>query len=143
MHAAQELRDTVDQQAVAAVTAHFPDHTLIGGRQFFDPAWTLEKLPQDLDTRLLKLQDRFAQQHADQALNFSRYDDLRTRGIAALNDYDITIASQGQPVAALYQGLRLKTNHITYSNSALAALEAAILEITAAIELTRPQFDLF
>ena len=58
MTTAQELRNAVDPEAVQALVAAFPTPETVGCRQHYDRKWILEKLPQGLDERLLKLEAR-------------------------------------------------------------------------------------
>ena len=136
MSPAQVLRDATDPQAVADLVARFPSPESIGGRRFFDPTWALEKLPSDHQARIAALTARIAEQEVHIAGDHARYNDLRARGLAALSDYDITISSGGRPLDALHSALQLKTNHLTYGNSALAAM-------LAELERERPQMALF
>lgn len=144
MSTAQDLRSATDPELVAALIRRYPPPDGIGRRQHFDPSWALEKLPREPGVRLAALEARIAEQQAKNAADASRYDDIRARGLDAMSDYDITISSGGRPLDALHSALTFKTNHITYGNSMMAALEAEHVILRDAIERDRPpQLALF
>jgi hypothetical protein len=143
MSTAQELRAAVDPQAVMALIAAFPEPDRVGCRKQFDPAWIIGKPKQDLNARLVALEARRAPTVEQLASDMQRYADLRSRGLDALSDFDCTISSNNDPFAGLHMAFSLKVAHISYSNSALAALDQAIAETLAAMEADRPQMGLF
>ena len=142
MSTAQELRAAVDSQAVLALVAAFPKPEQVGCRHHFEPAWIIGKLPKELNARLFQLQSRRAEQVTFLAMDTVRYDELRTGGLAALSDFDCTISSGNDPFTGLHMAFSLKVAHISYANSALAALDQAIAETRAAIQADRPQMGL-
>ena len=140
---AKQLREAANPQLVQGVANAFPDPSMIGCRHHFEPEWVLAKVPQDLDAKLSKLQYLLAQQQAHLASDIARYGELRLRKLDALSDFDVVISSSSDPVGALYTALGLKTAHITYANSSIAAIQAALDETQQALQILRPQLALF
>lgn len=146
MQTAEDIRQSADPDLLAALVAAFPSPEAITPRRYFDPVWALEKVPTlegDLDRRLEILSTRNEAALTELARDLARYQDLLTRKLAALSDYDLTIAYGGQALDALYGALKFKIAHASYQLSTSQALTLAIEETLAAIELARPQLDLF
>lgn len=146
MQAADTIRQSTDPELLAALVAAFPTPEAIAPRRYFDPVWALEKMPAldgDLDRRLEILSTRHETAQAELAKDLARYQDLLTRKLDALSDYDLTIAYGGQALDALYGALKFKIAHASYQLSTSQALALAIEETLAAMERAQPQLDLF
>lgn len=146
MQTADTIRQTADPELLAALVAAFPAPEAIEPRRYFDPVWALEKMPAldgDLDRRLEILSTRHEAAQTELAKDLARYQDLLSRKLDALSDYDLAIAYGGKALDALYGALKFKIAHASYQLSTSQALALAIEETLAAMEHARPQLDLF
>lgn len=143
MQTAQEIRATVPPALVEALLDRYPAGGSIGKRTVFDPKHAIPSVPQDLDKRLERLTLLRTDAASELERNLARYADLRANGLAALSDYDILIASQGDALYALRMALQLKVAHISWDLSTLDCIESEMNNATQALERARPQLALF
>lgn len=127
--AARRAAFTADD--LAQLAAVWPPSEKIAPRGAgFEPAhYVFDRLPKDEARRIAVLQDRLASAEAELRADRERYDDIRTRGAAALSDYDIGIASTSA-AEAVRCALMLKTAHVSFQLSCALALETAIDDAT-------------
>lgn len=126
-----ERRAAFTADDLAQLAADWPPSEQIAPRgASFDPApYVFDKLPKDEDRRIAALQDRLASTETELREDRKRYDDIRTRGAAAMSDYDIGIA-HSTAADAVRCALMLKDAHVSFQLSCALALEAAIDDAT-------------
>lgn len=140
MQTANDLRNQADPDTLAIIVASFPLSDQIGPRSHFDSQWALGKIISSDDDRRMEAINTALDKHREElAHDIQRYTDLQTRKLHALSDYDLTIAHQGDALAALHMALGLNTAHISWHMSHIQVLEAEL----ASMELDRPQLALF
>jgi len=126
-----------------ATIAAWPEGKAIGPRKNGTyPAHLLERLPKDPALVVEELQRRIEDQRGEVVKERQRYDDIRTRGHAALSNYDIGIAHD-DAADAVRCALMLKDAHVSYAVSGLLKLRERLEEATATLERERPQLALF
>ncbi len=124
-----EIRAKVDPRDVASIISGFPEESVsLDFDGEMDPKtrqWYID------DFRVPGTGGERARQHvtmltdaAQQQLSgdIERYNELRTRGLDALSDYDIGVAYSGDALVALRQALRTKEGHILFQRRRLAVL---------------------
>jgi len=97
--------------ALPALLKKFPPADQIGPREW---KWIENRKPR---------QDDIVDAEKDLAVDIARYDDLRKRGGDAVSDFDLTISSGHDGVAALAGALKFKVAHISYNRGRLAWLK--------------------
>jgi len=135
----RRIREQTDAEAVNGVIRSFPT----GGELLARPSpsedkvrsLTAERLPASAAARLGAINGRLGQARTELATEVARYEELRTKGIHALSNYDIVVAFSGDAVAALRGSLNFKSGHI---RTAQARLEALVDEANA---LEQPHED--
>lgn len=125
---AQAIRDKVDAAHVAALLDRAPpfDSFVFPHTPATFANWALcegiKQWPGDAAERIGKVRELEAQIDVQLASARTRYETIRAEGVAALSDYDITIASGGDPYGALATALLLTSNHCRYYGGIRAAL---------------------
>lgn len=140
---AQEIREAADRIAIESVIAAFPAADEIPPREVFSPEVAMDKLAADPKRRAEQLAERLESWSMQLREDVQRYEDVRTRGVHAVSDYDLTIAYGEDATAAVRDTLKLKVAHISYARSALLVLLAEQADAAAAIEADRLQLPLF
>lgn len=143
MTRAQEIRETADRDAIAAVMASFPAAEEVPPLAVSRATAELEKLSDDPERRAEQLAERMESCAGTLQEDVERYECLRSQGLDALTDYDLAIAYGGDPIAAIAGALRLKTVHVARGRGVLLMLLLEQAETTVAIEAARPQLALF
>ncbi|HGO6073743.1 TPA: hypothetical protein ACK3Q6_004477 [Burkholderia cepacia] len=125
---AQAIRDKVDAAHVAALLDRAPsfDSFVFSHTPEAFANWALcegiKQWPADPAKRIETVRRLEAQVDVQLASARSRYEKIRAEGIAALSDYDLVIASGGDPYGALSTALLLTRNHCRYYGGIRAAL---------------------
>lgn len=141
---AARVRAEADQHAIAYYCGGWPGADQIEARgSHFDPDSFIGALPREPAARLDALRAK-RDSHADQlGMDCTRYEHIRTRGIAVISDSDLTIAYGGDALLACRGSLQLKTAHISLDRSVLAALDAKFEACMREIERDRLRLALF
>lgn len=122
------MRAAASPDEVAAVVADFPAETLVSPldevieaktREWYLKDFAIPKNPGKAEEHVASLT---AASERDLTADIERYNDLRTRGVDALSDYDIGVAYSGDALMALKQSLRAKQSHILFQRRKLALL---------------------
>lgn len=113
------LRANANPEQLNAIVHAFPDTDAIEPRHILD-ALLWPDLSANEDSRRAQLPEVLAQYQDTLSGYIGRYNDLRSRGLDALSNYDIGIAYQGcGPVRGLAQALTAVANHIALTRAQL------------------------
>ncbi|MDV7210068.1 hypothetical protein [Azotobacter beijerinckii] len=144
---ADAIRAGVGLEAIAELLAEFPPSEQTGKREPEQIIWNAlfvrKKPPTDPKKLRAKLAAGLKAQQRTLAERCLRYDEIRTQGLEAISDYDLTI--QGFPgdtateraVKALRCALWLADSHVTYSRSLIESLEEKLASLDAELESTK------
>lgn len=139
------VRLAVSPEAIAAVVEAFPEEDADrpfpvevepATREYFLKDFSITKRGgEQARTRVASL---LQAAHETLATDVARYNEVRTRGVDALSNYDLGIAYSGDAVIGVRQTLRLKQGHILYQRKRIGVLREleASLDSEAASDQT-------
>ncbi|MGN5477646.1 hypothetical protein ACTMU2_14155 [Cupriavidus basilensis] len=141
---ARRARDEATPDQIARVLADFPSSGVLLSqtRSYTDEVFKRSldglTLPEDPQARFEALQLLLDQKRQALQILADRYDDLQTRGLDAISDYDILIAFQGKALFALRGSLNYQRSLI---NDELDQIQALTVSAREADESVRSEAE--
>ena len=134
---ANEIRASADHVAIRQLLDSFPWGSQVGPRpagSISGSSAGIDSLPKDASKRLRKLIDSEISYRKSLAASIARHDDVKSRGVDAISDGDLTIAFCGSgPVVACRCTMELLRAHISYYLSVLEILAQEISTLDKSI----------
>ncbi|QBY56033.1 LPD1 domain-containing protein [Cupriavidus oxalaticus] len=137
---ARRARDEATPEQIAGVLADFPSSGALLAQTRSHTDEVLERalagltLPEDAAARGEALQQLLGQKRQTLQALADRYDELQTRGLDAISDYDILIAFQGKALFALRGSLNYQRSLINDELDQVLALTVAAREAEAQVQ---------